>query len=70
MNIAELVKLRRKDLGMTQKEAAMLAGVSPRFWFDVEDGKGTVSLQHLLAALDALGLEMKIELIDPKNEPV
>lgn len=60
MDIAELIWSRRKDLGLTQAEAAQLAGVSPRFVFDVENGKQTIAMDRLNLLLDALGLEMKI----------
>jgi y4mF family transcriptional regulator len=60
MDIAELIWSRRKDLGLTQAEAAQLAGVSPRFVFDVENGKQTIAMDRLNLLLDALGLEMRI----------
>ncbi|BDP99821.1 type II toxin-antitoxin system Y4mF family antitoxin [Aquiluna sp. KACHI24] len=60
MDIAELIRSRRKDLGLTQAEAAQLAGVSPRFVFDVENGKKTIAMDRLNLLLDALGLEMKV----------
>ncbi len=60
MEIAELIKARRKDLGLTQAQAAQLAGVSARFVFDVENGKQTIAMDRLTLLLDALGLEMKI----------
>jgi y4mF family transcriptional regulator len=61
MQVANLVQQRRKELKLTQAEAALLAGVSPRFVFDVENGKTTVALDRLTLLLGALGLEMIIE---------
>lgn len=61
MEVADLVQQRRKELGLTQAEAALLAGVSPRFVFDVENGKRSVALDRLTRLLKALGLELKIE---------
>lgn len=61
MEVADLVQQRRKELGLTQAEAALLAGVSPRFVFDVENGKRSMALDRLTRLLKALGLELKIE---------
>lgn len=63
MDFAELIRERRKDLGLTQAEAAVLAGVSPRFVFDVENGKPSVALDRLNLLLTALGLEIRIEVV-------
>lgn len=63
MDFAELIRERRKDLGLTQAEVAVLAGVSPRFVFDVENGKPSVALDRLNLLLTALGLEIRIEVV-------
>jgi HTH-type transcriptional regulator / antitoxin HipB len=63
LDFAELIRERRKDLGLTQAEAAALAGVSPRFVFDVENGKPSVALDRLNLLLRALGLEIRIEVV-------
>lgn len=60
--ISETVKTRRKEFGLTQAEVAALAGVSPRYVFDVENGKPTIALDRLLLVLEALGLELRIEI--------
>jgi y4mF family transcriptional regulator len=64
MKLSEAVRARRKDLGLTQAEAAELAGVSPRFVFDVERDKATVSLEPLRKLLNVLGLEIRVAVID------
>ena len=61
MQVSSLVQQRRKELRLTQADAALLAGVSPRFVFDVENGKTTVALDRLTLLLRALGLKMRIE---------
>lgn len=58
--INAVVRARRKELGLTQAQLAELAGVSPRFVFDLEAGKPTVSLDRLLVVLKALGLKMNL----------
>jgi HTH-type transcriptional regulator / antitoxin HipB len=61
MELANKVRVRRKALRLTQADLALLADVSPRFVFDLEDGKPTVALDKVQAVLEALGLELKVE---------
>jgi y4mF family transcriptional regulator len=58
--IAGIVRARRKDLGLTQLELAELAEVSPRFVFDLENGKPTVSLDRVLLVTKTLGLKLDL----------
>ena len=60
-SIARLVRLRRKELGLTQAELAELAGVSPRFVFDLENAKPTVALDKFRLVTKALGLSLLLE---------
>ncbi len=60
--IAATVQSRRKSLGVTQSQLADLAGVSPKFVYDLEKGKPSVSLDRVLLVITALGLEFKLEL--------
>lgn len=62
MGLAHDVRQRRKELGLTQVDAAELAGVSERFVRLVESGKVSVRLDKLEALLGALGLELHAEL--------
>lgn len=52
------IRQRRRDLLLTQADAAALAGVSERFVREVEAGKETVRLDKLRLLLAALGLEL------------
>ena len=54
--ITETIRLRRKNLGLTQVELADLADVSERLIRDLEAGRLTVGTDKLLATLDALGM--------------
>jgi HTH-type transcriptional regulator / antitoxin HipB len=63
MDIAGTLRDRRKQLGLTQAEAAALAGVSPRFVYDLEKGKPSVALDRVLLLSEALGVQLKPELI-------
>jgi y4mF family transcriptional regulator len=48
-------------LRLSQRDLAELAGVSERFVRFVEQGKRTVQLESLLALLDTLGLELRVQ---------
>lgn len=62
MGLADDVRQRRKELGLTQVDTAELAGVSERFVRLVESGKQSVRLDKLEALLGALGLELRAAL--------
>lgn len=58
MDLAAVVTERRRTLGLTQLDAADMAGVSERFVRDVEAGKRSVRLDKAEALLAALGLRL------------
>lgn len=58
--LAEAVRTARRELGLDQETTARLAGVSVRFLRELEHGKETVQLRHVLAVLDVLGLELRL----------
>jgi len=60
-SLGDLIRLRRKDLNLTQAQLAELAQVSPRYVFDLEDGKTSVRLDKLLPVLETLGLTMSLK---------
>lgn len=63
MNVEEtgkLIRERRRILGVDQRTAAELSGVSVHTLSDIESGKGNPSVNVLAAVLDALGLELRI----------
>ncbi len=55
-----LVKAERSKQKLTQLQLAGLAGTGIRFVSDLENGKGTIQLQKLIAVLAALGLGLYI----------
>jgi y4mF family transcriptional regulator len=57
---ANVVKLRRRHLGLRQDELADLAGVSERFVYALEHGKRSVQLDKVVAVLSALGLHLEL----------
>ena len=52
------LQMRRRELGLTQRDLAELAGVSERFVREVESGKTSVHLDKVVALLTALGLRL------------
>jgi HTH-type transcriptional regulator/antitoxin HipB len=64
-SIARTLRDRRKKLGLTQLDAADLAGVSVRFVHDCETGKSTVQLDRVQALAHALGLTLTLTLRQP-----
>lgn len=50
----------RKALGLTQAQLALAAGVGVRFVVELEAGKPTLWLEHILRVVDALGGEMSL----------
>ena len=64
MTIAEHIKSRRKEHGLTQVELAERAGVGLRFVRELERGKSTVQLDKVNMALKLFGEELKPAKID------
>ncbi|QHK21103.1 type II toxin-antitoxin system Y4mF family antitoxin [Pseudarthrobacter psychrotolerans] len=60
-HVAAEVRARRAVLRLTQQDLAYMAGVSERFVRFVEQGKPSVQLDSLLAVLDTLGLELRLD---------
>ena len=50
----------RKALHLTQSELALAAGVGVRFLVELEAGKPTVRLEHVLRVIDALGGSLQL----------
>lgn len=52
------LRTARKQLGLTQSQLALAAGVGLRFIVDLEAGKPTLRLEQVLRVIDALGGEV------------
>ena len=59
--LGSLVRRARKRSGVTQAEAAGLAGVGVRFLSELERGKSTAELGLVIRVLGRLGLELWIK---------
>lgn len=54
------LRTARKQLGLTQPQLALAAGVGTRFIVDLEAGKPTVRLAHVLRVINALGGDLQL----------
>ncbi len=59
-NLGQLVRTRRKALGLSQGDLAGVCSVGIRLLSELENGKTTVEFGKVLEVLKGLGLEMII----------
>ena len=55
--IAEFIKQKRKEMGLTQEEFAIRSGLGLRFVRELEQGKETVRMDKVNQALAMFGME-------------
>ncbi len=65
-NIIQQVKARRRELGVTLRDVAELSGIGINALSRFEQGRGGMSLKHVMHVLDILGLRL---LVEPKRKP-
>ncbi len=53
--LGDALRSARKQLGLTQSQLALVAGVGVRFIVDLEGGKPTVRLDAVMRVIGALG---------------
>ena len=53
--LGEVLRAARKQLGLTQPQLALAAGVGVRFIVNLEAGKPTVRLETVMRVIEALG---------------
>ncbi|MBN2807970.1 MAG: helix-turn-helix transcriptional regulator [Deltaproteobacteria bacterium] len=58
--LGAILRARRKQLKVTQKDLAMTCGTGLRFIIDLEKGKPTCQIGKTLQVLQALGLKITI----------
>lgn len=61
----EILRERRKELGMTQKELAEQIGRERTYINRIEKGETDLQLSSFLRIADALGITMKLEMVNP-----
>jgi len=59
--IGQAIKIRRKELNITQPHLAELAQISVNTLYKLERGQGNPSLEILIKLSDVLGMELKLE---------
>ena len=58
--LGRTLRAARKQLGLTQPQLALAAGVGVRFIVELEAGKPTLRLENVLRVIDALGGEIQL----------
>jgi len=59
--LGEVIRRRRRELGLTQTQVAEVANTNLRFVSELERGKPTARLENVLRVLATLGIELKAE---------
>ena len=59
-DLGGLIRLRRRELGMTQADISRLTGFSMRLIGEIERGKEHVAADKILRLLDVLNLTMVV----------
>ncbi len=70
--LGDTLRAARKQLGLTQPQLALAAGVGVRFIVDLEAGKPTLRLENVLRVIDALGGTLQVTGLPssaPENHP-
>lgn len=62
VSIGEIIKNRRRQLGITQPHLAELAKISTNTLYKIETGQGNPSLETLNKIGAVLGMELKFEI--------
>jgi y4mF family transcriptional regulator len=57
--LGELVRSRRRELGLTQTEVAEVANTNLRFLSELERGKPTARLANVMRVLSTLGIDLE-----------
>jgi HTH-type transcriptional regulator / antitoxin HipB len=68
-DLGAAVRGRRTDLGLTQADLAVRAGVSRKWVYEFEAGKPAAELQLILRVMDALGLALDVGDTDGTRHP-
>ena len=63
-DLGAVIRSERKRLHVTQKELAMAVGTGLRFIIELEQGKETIRMGHVLKVMQALGIQLMLKLPD------
>lgn len=67
--LGQAARTARKQLGLTQAQLALAAGVGVRFIVELEAGKPTLRLETILRVLHALGGSLAVNGLAPAPSP-
>ena len=56
--LGQIIKDKRKSLGLTQTQVALACGVGLRFFSDLENGKASCHIGKALLVIESLGLNI------------
>ena len=59
-DIGKAIRQKRKEIGMTQTEAAGLCNVGIRFLSELENGKPTLEIDKVLQVVSMFGFSMSM----------
>jgi y4mF family transcriptional regulator len=60
--LGEIIRRRRRQLGLTQTELSELSNTNLRLVSELERGKPTARLQNVMRVLQTLGIELRAEI--------
>lgn len=60
-SLGQATRAARKQLGLTQPQLALAAGVGVRFIVEMEAGKATLRFENILRVLHALGARLNVD---------
>ena len=61
IEVGQLVRVKRRDMGLTQKELAALCHVGTRFISELENGKPSLEIDKVLKVIRNVGLNIALE---------
>ena len=60
--IGQLIRLRRKELGYTQEQVALMSNCSARLIGEIERGRTTVGIQRVIDLATNLGIDITLSI--------
>jgi y4mF family transcriptional regulator len=66
--LGRYIRKVRKQLGVTQKDLALTAGIGLRFIIELENGKPTCQIGKILQVLQVLGIQFNVSHMSINNE--
>ncbi len=65
MLVQDVIKKRRKELGISQVDLAEMSGISLATIKNIERGKGNPSYETILRIMEVLGIEISFSIRNP-----